>query len=81
MCLACMGDTRLHELFDRYLQRRCAPEEVAELVALLERADAGETLTEPMLRLWEELKASKEEYPVDWERMYARIGQIGRAHV
>ena len=67
---------RLQELFDRYLQRRCAPEEVAELVALLERADAGETLTEPMLRLWEELKASKEEYPVDWERMYARISQV-----
>ena len=67
---------RLQELFDRYLQRRCAPEEVAELVALLERADAGETLTEPMLRLWEELKASKEEYPVDWERMYARISRV-----
>lgn len=67
---------RLQELFDRYLQRRCAPEEVAELIALLERADAGETLTGPMLRLWEELKASKEEYPVDWERMYARISRV-----
>ena len=71
-----MLDTRLQELFDRYLQRRCTPEEVAEFVALLERADAGEALTEPMLRLWEELKAGKVEYPVDWERMYARISQV-----
>jgi transmembrane sensor len=71
-----MGDTRLHELFDRYLQRRCAPEEVAELVALLERADAAEALEGPMLRVWEELKANPIDYPVDWERMYARIGQV-----
>lgn len=52
------------------------PAEVAELVALLERADAVEVLTEPMRRLWEELKGDETEYPVDWERMYARIGQV-----
>lgn len=67
---------RLQELFDRYLERRCAPEEVAELVALLEREDAVEALTEPMRRLWEELKGVRTEYPVDWERMYARIGRV-----
>ncbi len=72
-----MRDTRLQELFDRYLQRRCGPEEVAELVVLLERADAVEALSEPMFRLWEELKASRVEYPVDWERMYARVSQVG----
>ncbi|HEV2479117.1 MAG TPA: FecR domain-containing protein [Puia sp.] len=68
--------SRLLELFDRYLQRRCAPEEVAELIVLLEQADAAEALTEPMLRVWADLKASKAEYPVDWGRMYARISQV-----
>ena len=68
--------SRLLELFDRYLQRRCAPEEVAELIALLEQADAADALAGPMLRVWEDLKASKAEYPVDWDRMYARIGQV-----
>ena len=77
MCLAYMPDSsRLLELFDRYLQRRCTPEEVAELIALLEQADAAEALTGPMLRVWEELKASKVVYPVDWDRMYARISQV-----
>jgi transmembrane sensor len=72
-----MPDTsRLLELFDRYLQRRCAPDEVAELIALLEQADAAETLSGPMLRVWEELKSGKTEYPVDWDRMYARISQV-----
>ena len=76
MCLAYMRDTRLHELFELYLQRRCGPEEVAELVALLERADAAEVLTEPMRRLWEELRVNDTAYPVDWERMYARVSQV-----
>ena len=67
---------RLQELFSLYLQRRCEPAEVAELVRLLEQADAAEALTEPMLRLWEEFKNSGEEYPVDWDKMYARIGQV-----
>lgn len=71
-----MPNTRLQELFDRYLQRRCTPEEVSELIALLEQGDAAEVLTEPMLRLWAELRSGKVEYPVDWERMYARISQV-----
>jgi ferric-dicitrate binding protein FerR (iron transport regulator) len=71
-----MHDMRLQELFDLYLQRRCGPEEVVELVALLERADAAEVLTEPMRRLWEEVKANQLAYPVDWERMYARVSQV-----
>lgn len=69
-----MDPSRLQELFDRYLQRRCTPEEVVELIALLERGDAAEALSEPMLRLWEELKGV--EYPVDWDRMYARVSQV-----
>ena len=71
-----MEETRLQELFDRYLQRRCAPEEITELVVLLERADAAEALDGPMLRVWEKLKANPMEYPVDWEKMYTRISQV-----
>lgn len=71
-----MPSTRLQELFELYLDRRCTPAEVAELIALLEQANAAEALTEPMARLWAELKASKVEYPVDWDRMYARISQV-----
>ncbi|HXB94497.1 MAG TPA: FecR domain-containing protein [Puia sp.] len=67
---------RLRELFGRYLQRQCEPSEVAELIALLEQADAAETLTPPMRRLWEELKTSPVEYPVDWDRMYTRVSRV-----
>lgn len=67
---------RLQELFARYLERRCEPAEVAELVALLERADSVEILSPPMRRLWEELKASPGNYPVDWDRMYRRVSQV-----
>lgn len=69
---------RLRELFERYLQRRCEPAEVAELIALLERADAADVLTAPMRQLWEELKDTPVEYPVDWDRMYARVGQVDK---
>ena len=67
---------RLQELFDRYLERRCEPTEVAELIALLERSDAAEILTPPMRRLWEELKTNRVEYRVDWDSMYRRVSQV-----
>ncbi len=79
MCLAYMDlfqQIRLQELFSRYLDKRCAPAEVAELVGLLEQADAAEALTEPMRVLWDELKVRPVEYPVDWEGMYSRISQV-----
>jgi transmembrane sensor len=68
---------RLQELFSRYLEKRSEPAEVAELVGLLEQADAAEALTEPMRILWEELKVRPVEYPVvDWDSMYSRISQV-----
>src|ERR1700754_3362939 len=80
VCLACMDmpqKIRLQELFSRYLEKRCEPAEVAELVGLLEQADAAEALTEPMRVLWDELKGRTEEYPaVDWDSMYSRISQV-----
>jgi transmembrane sensor len=67
---------RLQELFARYLERRCEPGEVAELIALLECADAADILTPPMRRLWEELRTDAVEYPVDWDKMYRRVSQV-----
>ena len=63
----------LQHLFSKYLQRRCTPEEVAALIALLQRADAEESLNGPMLALWEQLKEDKTDHPVDWDKMYVTL--------
>jgi ferric-dicitrate binding protein FerR (iron transport regulator) len=67
---------RLQELFDRYLRRETTSSEVQELVILLGQADAEQALSEPMRRLWEELKGQSVEYPVDWDKMYRQISQV-----
>ncbi|HTI07228.1 MAG TPA: FecR domain-containing protein [Puia sp.] len=64
------SEANLQQLFSKYLQRRCTPEEVEELITLLQRADAEESLNGPMLALWEQLKDDKTQYPVDWDKMY-----------
>jgi ferric-dicitrate binding protein FerR (iron transport regulator) len=66
---------RLRELFDRYLRRGLTPAEVEELVSLLGRADAEAALSEPMARIWEELKSRPVEHRVDWGRMYRQVSQ------
>jgi transmembrane sensor len=66
---------RLIELFDRYVRRDLSPSGVEELVSLLGQADAEEELSEPMRRLWEELKSRPVEYALDWERMYRQVSQ------
>ncbi len=66
---------RLRELFDRYLRRDLPPFEVEELVSLLGQADAEEALTEPMRRLWEEMRSGPGEHAVDWDRMYGQVSQ------
>jgi len=66
---------RLKELFDRYLRRDLAPSEVAELVSLLGQANAEEALSEPMQRLWEELRSGPGDHAVDWDRMYRQVSQ------
>jgi ferric-dicitrate binding protein FerR (iron transport regulator) len=62
-------------LFDRYLRRGLTPAEVEELVSLLGRADAEAALSEPMARIWEELKSRPVEHRVDWGRMYRQVSQ------
>jgi transmembrane sensor len=66
---------RLQELFARYLRRETTSAEVQELVALLGQADAEEALSEPMRRLWEELRSGPGEHAVDWDRMYRKVSQ------
>jgi transmembrane sensor len=66
---------RLRELFDRYLRRDLPPFEVEELVSLLGQADAEEALSEPMRRLWEELRAGPRDHAIDWDGMYRRVSQ------
>ena len=65
---------RLRLLFAKYLSRTCTPGEVAELITLLQRAEADDALSRPMEALWKELrKEALPEYEVDWERMYETI--------
>jgi len=66
-------DYKLQQLFAKYLQRRCTPEEVAELISLLQQGDAEESLSEPMQTLWGQLKEDKTEHPVDWDKMYGNL--------
>jgi ferric-dicitrate binding protein FerR (iron transport regulator) len=68
---------RLRELFDRYLRRDLTSVEVEELVSLLGQADAEAALSEPMQRIWEELKSRPVEHRVDWGRMYQQVSQSG----
>jgi ferric-dicitrate binding protein FerR (iron transport regulator) len=67
---------RLQELFDRYLRRETTSAEVQELVILLGQANAEEALSEPMRKLWEEMKGQSVEYPVDWDKMYRQVSQV-----
>jgi len=66
--------TRLAKLFNQYLQRKCTPEEVEELVALLQADGTDEMLTPAMRKLWEQMRKDQKEYSaMDWEQMYERI--------
>ncbi len=64
---------RLRFLFNKYLQLSCTAEELEELIALLQQADADEMLTEPMQELWERLRVNKVGYEVDWDKMYNTV--------
>jgi transmembrane sensor len=73
-CLCCMSElVRLQILFSRYLDRSCSPQEVAEMIALLNKAQAGDIVDPPMRQLWEQLKNDTTIHDVDWKRMYASI--------
>jgi len=67
--------SRLQELFSLYQQRRCTAAEVAELIGLLQQADAEKALSGPMQELWEQFRGHTAEYPVDWDTMYSSISR------
>jgi transmembrane sensor len=64
---------RLQILFSKYLDRSCSPQEVAEMIALLNNTGADD-IADPVLRqLWEQFKNDIPAHDVDWNRMYASV--------
>lgn len=66
---------RLQTLFAKYLKRSCTPEEVEELIALMQNPEATEGLKGPMLALWHRAQGDRQEYPVDWDKMYSAVSK------
>lgn len=64
---------KLSLLFERYLRRACTPEEVQELVSLLQDPAAVATLSPAMAALWERMREEDFTYPVDWQQMYETV--------
>ncbi|HEY9261685.1 FecR family protein [Chitinophaga sp.] len=64
---------RLSLLFDRYLRRACTPDEVKELVSLLQDPAAAETLSPAMAALWERIREEDFSYPVNWQQVYETV--------
>jgi ferric-dicitrate binding protein FerR (iron transport regulator) len=72
---------RLEALFDKWLDRRCSPEEVAELIELLTGRDDASGLTPRMAELWEQVSAQQVKYPVDWDKHFTEITRLPRSVV
>ncbi|MFI5193158.1 MAG: FecR family protein [Chitinophagales bacterium] len=68
---------RLKFLFDKYLHRLCSPEEVDELIALLQREHAPDSLGWRLKELWEAIRTEHVSYPVDWDKMYQTVLRSG----
>jgi transmembrane sensor len=64
---------RLQILFSKYLDRACSPQEVEEMIALLNKTQADDIADPPMRHLWEQLKNNTAANNVDWGSMYASI--------
>jgi ferric-dicitrate binding protein FerR (iron transport regulator) len=79
--------SRLNFLFEKWLRRNCSPEEVKELVLLLQQDPTPASLHERLSVLWNKVLEEDVAYPVDWEGMYQRVIQsekdlpvMGRQH-
>lgn len=70
---------RLQLLFDKYEHGKCTAGELKDLIALLKKTDTDEVLTEQMKALWQSMKDDKEDYDVDWNKMYVNISSAGGA--
>lgn len=67
------NSARLQFLFDKYLQRRCSPPELEELIALLQAGESEDLLSPSMQQAWDDLKQDSTAHDVDWENMYNTI--------
>ena len=65
--------SRLNFLFERYLRRLCSPEELEELIRLLQQDPLPGSLNAQLKDLWEKVKKENVSYPVEWERMYQEV--------
>lgn len=72
---------RLAALFDKWLDRRCSPDEVTELIERLSAHDDASGLTPRMAELWEQLSAQQVKYPVDWDKHFTEITRQPRSDV
>src|SRR5690625_949536 len=63
----------LEQLFDKFIQKECTPEEVEELVNLLRQDEVNDNLTPKMQEIWEQVKKEQNTYPVDWQGMYEEV--------
>ena len=72
---------RLEALFDKWLARRCSPDEVTELIELLTDRDKASGLTPRMAELWEQFSAQQVKYPVDWDKHFTEITRHPRSDV
>lgn len=60
-------------LFDKYLRKACSPDEVKELMHLLQEEEMQDLLTPQMEKIWHQLKEQQNSYPVNWYQMYDTI--------
>lgn len=67
------NSAQLQWLFNKYLQRRCTPQELEALITLLQRGEADNQLSPQMQEVWEQLKGETTSYDVDWDNMYNTI--------
>lgn len=67
------GSSRIQYLFEKYLKKQCTPEEIKELITLLQDDKAVEMLSPRMHVLWEEIKEDQKNYDVDWPALYEKI--------
>ncbi|MFT3935846.1 MAG: FecR domain-containing protein [Chitinophagaceae bacterium] len=65
--------TRLQLLFAKYLQRNCTPQEVEEMIQLLQEADAADILNNQLQALWQQQKDQPALPGPDWDKIYAGI--------
>ncbi len=70
-------ETRLQQLFDKYLACQCTADEIAELVTLMQKEEAETTLNSQMLEVWEKIKEEQKVYAVDWQQMYHNVVSHG----